>query len=107
MGEARFNGMHSQPNAKGINAHGKSVAINPAYHAVEPWLFSNDIELDEVLSLQAQHMLLVPEQPSYPKVNVAALVQQAVTQDPQGQSLHGSTHKKLKHAPANPHEFGV
>jgi hypothetical protein len=107
MGEARLNGLHARLAAHGLNPQ----AVNPQVGATGFYGDSIPLDggygLDEVLSLQTPRILLVPETHHQPKVNVAALVQQAVSQDPHGQSLHADTLTKLKHAPADPHEFGV
>jgi hypothetical protein len=68
---------------------------------------SGNAGLDELLNLQTQRILPVSQELTQPKVDVAALVQQAVRQDPHGQSLNPDTLTKLKHAPASAHEFGV
>lgn len=107
MGEARFNGLHSSSNAKRINAQNIQAAGNFGYSHVDPLSFSSSIELEDILGLQSRHILLAPSQQPQPSINVAAIVQQAVNQDPTGSSLHGSTLRRLQQAPADHREFGI
>jgi len=107
MGEARFNGLHSSSNAKRILAQNSQAAGSLGDHQVDPWSFSSGLELDDILSLQNRQILLAPAEHYTPTVDVAALVQQAVSADPTGSSLNPRTVRRLKQAPADHRDFGI
>ncbi len=66
---------------------------------------ANGMLLDEFLGLQGPKLFLSPDDKPQPMLDAATLIQLAVSEDPNGDSLHQSTLTKLLHAPAHSHEF--
>lgn len=65
------------------------------------------IELEMLFNLQEPQILLAPDSQTVPTIDIAALIQQAVSQDPTGNSLNPETLAKLRQAPAHSDEFVI
>src|SRR5690349_16242429 len=81
------------------------IMLNPTLQFAE--LALDNVIAGNALEIYNSRFAVVEAAPSQAGIDVAALIQQAVSQDPEGRSLSAETLSKLMQAPADYQEFGI
>lgn len=107
MGDMWFNSSFSSRGVQGLQSQGFSKS-ETTYPESGAFSLSGTVGLNDILSLEAKHnLLVVPQNVTPTQVNVPGLVRSAVAKDPHGLSLSPETLAFLQDAPMDISQFGL